>query len=250
MSEIVAGDMVTVPDGHGHSPSGKAYEVLTIDDYGYATLMSGAWKMKVPVTKCVKVPQIEPPNVHCGGPYIARSEYNRQGELLKKTGEALVKVEKERDDAKKWFDKTVDEIAQVRASLNHVESQRDALLKERDNIQRDVEILKKIISDTKAERDSLQADKDHLLNENTMLQRAFKFPLPPRPALKAPSPPAWLRKGWWYAMNADGRWFVFMNQPSRTDSGWKAGGYASLPAAYQPGVPVERWREACWQVME
>lgn len=249
-SGIVAGDMVTVPDGHGHSPFGKAYEVLSIDEYGYATLMSGAWKMKVPVTKCAKVPQLESYNVHCGGPYIARSEYNRQGELLKKTGEAMVKVENERDDAKTWFSMTVDEIAQVRASLNHVEGQRAALIKERDSLKGDVNILKGLICEQKTKRQELLEENTRLLAENTMLQRAFKFPLPPRPALKAPSPPAWLRKGWWYAMDKYGGWLTFPSQPSVTDSGWKAGGYSSLPEEYQPDVPLERWREACWQVME
>lgn len=187
VSEIVAGDMVTVPDGHGHAPFGKAYEVLSIDDYGYATLMSGAWKMKVPVTKCAKVPRIEPPNVHSGGPYIARSVYEKVVTLNTVMAETLVKVEKERDSLKG-----------------------------------DVEVLKAINAELKGNV----------------------------PALKKPTPPAWLRKGWWYCMNADGRWFTFMYPPSAGSHAWSGGGCSILPAAYRPSIPVNRWREACWQVTE
>jgi hypothetical protein len=297
-SGIVAGDMVTVPDGHGHSPFGKAYEVLSIDEYGYATLMSGAWKMKVPVTKCAKVPQLESYNVHCGGPYIARSEYNRQGELLKKTGEAMVKVENERDDAKTWFSMTVDEIAQVRASLNHVEGQRDALLKERDSLKMFNGKLKSELDTFHAEREMLRTlkqavvsleqqrdfarqdnkelrDQLHNLNcslpalqESHRLAQQYKRELdelkvahaalkkglqtpPERPELKAPSPPAWLRKGWWYCMNSDGSWYAYEAKPSPGKFGWHGPLYTLILEKYRPpGVPVERWSEACWQVTE
>jgi hypothetical protein len=255
VTEVKAGDLIECVDDSdlgmrtGHITRGSLYRPDKLEN-NYL-LIDGSWYH---VSRFKHVNQHgapdQPTNVHCGGPYIARSEYDRQGELLKKTGEALVKVEKERDDAKTWFSMTVDEIAQVRASLNHVEGQRAALIKERDSLKGDVNILKGLICEQKTKRQELLEENTRLLAENTMLQRAFKFPLPPRPALKAPSPPAWLRKGWWYAMDKYGGWLTFPSQPSVTDSGWKAGGYSSLPEEYQPDVPLERWREACWQVME
>jgi hypothetical protein len=212
---------------------GAIYTVKYQDDYvrlqGWGNNGYSSYRFEL-----VEPDQLESYNVHCGGPYIARSEYNRQGELLKKTSEALVKVERERDDAKKWFDMTVDEIAQVRASLSHVEGQRDALLKERDSLKGDVEILKMFIEKLKED----------------LVSQGCRINMDGIPVLKAPSPPAWLRKGWWYAMDKYGGWLTFPSQPSVTNSGWKAGGYSSLPEEYQPDVPVERWREACWQVME
>lgn len=213
---------------------GAIYTVKYQDDYvrlqGWGNNGYSSYRFEL-----VEPDQLESYNVHCGGPYIARSEYNRQGELLKKTSEALVKVERERDDAKKWFDMTVDEIAQVRASLSHVEGQRDALLKERDSLKGDVEILKMFIEKLKED----------------LVSQGCRINLDGIPVLKAPSPPAWLRKGWWYCMNSDGSWYAYEAAPSPGKFGWHGPLYTLILEKYRPpGVPVERWREACWQVME
>lgn len=89
-----------------------------------------------------------------------------------------------------------------------------------------------------------------LVVEQISAEQPATVPLP------RPEFPAWIRPGWWVAMDADREWYMYEHCPVHNavmashDS--EAGTYTKIPSQCitesMRAVPRDRWREAKWQV--
>lgn len=77
---------------------------------------------------------------------------------------------------------------------------------------------------------------------------------PVTPEVPIPKPPAFLRVGWWYAMDSSGEWYAFNQKPKLYSACWDTSdfrdNYCVTDAMECLAWPRERWDEACWQVTE
>ncbi len=196
----------------------------------------------------------QPVEVHTGGPYVARSEYER--------------VCVERDN--------LQEIVKVHEGilLDSIERHGKSVFVGNPNGWPLVPVDPSCIPDghravevTCATAGKLVASSDgnaRHFNGTHIVPRLVVEPIPtPAPdVLPRPEFPAWIRAGWWVAMDAGGFWYMSENEPiatepvlgSTADRGtWNPPNMDDIRlthgvTASMKAVPCDRWREAKWQI--
>jgi hypothetical protein len=233
----------------------------------------------------------KPVEVHTGGPYVARSEYER---VCVERDEGWAQAARIRDEAVKLAqarDKAIYDLNAVRATLEkrdaevaNLRHEQSVLLADLKDIEQTViHLNKRVFADnpngwplvpvdpscipeghraaevTCATAGKLVASSDgntRHFNETHIVPRLVVEPIPTSPtpdALPRPEFPAWIRAGWWVAMDANGSWNMFENEPTDydDDSSWytTSGLTRSLNDVHTTdGMPINRWREAKWQI--
>lgn len=149
-----------------------------------------------------------------GGPYVARSEYERVQYDLN-----AVKATLEKRDAELTNLRT--ELANEKASSGQVIA---------------------------GLRDTISVLSDHIRQMDKMMHEPI--PAARLDPLPVPKPPVWLRAGWWYGYNSDGTWWVCDNEPVWSGTQWSLRGWYKWlqKGDMRPAVDKSRASEACWQV--
>jgi len=251
----------------------------------------------------------QPAEVHTGGPYVARSEYER----VCVERDALLEDVKElhREGAVAAADnrarKISEELTHVRRQLTSREESIDALNEpcrnhekrqtadqaENERLQKQINSQQDRIADlidrqseanrsnpngwplvpvdpscipeghraaevTCATAGKLVASSDgnaRHFNGTHIVPRLVVEPIPtpaPPDALPRPEFPAWIRAGWWVAMDADGDWYAYAKEPAECKAGHGDGveclDLSDHVTHSMNAVPRYRWRKAKWQI--
>lgn len=213
----------------------------------------------------------QPVEVHTGGPYVARSEYER--------------VCSERDDAVAQAVWIRDEAVMLAAERDQLKADQESLLADLKATEQTVIHLNKrvfanaangwplvpvdpscipeghraveVTCNAKGRKVVSYESQPIHLNGNDEWPRLVVEPIPTPPAPEAlprPEFPAWIRAGWWVAMDNDGDWFGYEKEPTLIDKLKQWGSTIPFPIIISQltpsmrAVPRDRWREAKWQV--
>lgn len=250
----------------------------------------------------------KPAEVHTGGPYVARSEYER----VCVERDALLEDVKElhREGAVAAADnrarKISEELTHVRRQLTSREESIDALNElcrnhekrqtadqaENERLQKQINSQQDRIADlidrqSEANRSNpngwplvpvdpscipeghraaevtdqvngkttvIDFGRVHTWDTKSMYVQLVVEPIPTPAPLPRPEFPAWIRAGWWVAMDNDGDWYAYDHEPEMLAkiAQWKSSNPLSITTAQETpsmrAVPCDRWREAKWQV--
>jgi len=214
----------------------------------------------------------KPAEVHSGGPYVARSEYER--------------VCVERDDALAQAARIRDEAVKLAAERDQLKADQESLLADLKDIEQTViHLNKRVFADNPNGWPLVPVDPECIpeghraveVTRNTggklvvspkrtifMYNREHDYPrlvvepipTPQSPdALPRPEFPVWIRAGWWVAMDPDSVFWVFEYEPKVDE---QCGEYTSRGKCVllsddqltpsMRAVPVDRWRKAKWRI--
>jgi len=191
----------------------------------------------------------KPAEVHSGGPYVARSEYER---VLAESA-AKDKAIAELAEHIRQLDRMIHEPTPNGWPLVPVDP---SCIPEG---HRAVEVTKNTQGKFVASHSVHRFLEDH--NYPRLVVEPIPTPQSPD-ALPRPEFPVWIRAGWWVAMDTGGFWYMSKDEPFATEPvlGSTAGRGTWNPpnmddiqlthgvTASMKAVPCDRWREAKWQV--
>jgi hypothetical protein len=222
--DIVAGDVVECIDDSnstGRLNLGSHYIVQQNTFFGLLIIDGMVWHS----SRFRKVNN----TVHCGGPYVARSEYERVCKELEqrdKITEMTAVIDESGDEA-------------IYIDGRHVESFGEIFPHDIARLSQGKPIIFKSIE---------VMDDDRICWPKELSDLSVQ---PEEPMI--PKPPKFLRAGWWYAMDNDGEWWAYKNKPEVGDCQWVRNDcdgyddYFSIKAMCGKW-PLNRWQEACWRV--
>lgn len=226
MSRFKCGDRVRCVDAK------RSASLVFGTEYTVSRVMDGRICVDGAVSDCdwwyenrfelVTSPQ-RPVEVHTGGPYVARSEYGRvQRELANERASS--------GNPNGWPLVPVDPSC-IPAGHRAVE----------------------VTANTEGRLVSGPKSTIFIHNREPEYPRLIVEPIPAPAPLPRPKFPAWIRAGWWVAMDANKEWFAYDIEPlpDEADRDWYVRcnfTYVSNPTPSMHAIPTNRWREAKWQV--